>query len=737
MILNQRELKRQIFDKKKKIKDKELFLSEMYRTLLTNMKTGVTSFKTKGQSYVYDGPEDKIAFTDGYDTYINYNNELVAGLDKTQKHFVFCGLNLHECAHILFTNFSLSKKSSDKLAEGVLYPSPTTNPYTDELEEYLADNGGTALVGLHYSILNCMEDGFVDRAIYRLIPGYGHCLKLVNKIAADKLSYRKSYEEQVKEKLSDEEIFFNLVLNYSRHGDIFIAEEAMDDELVKSFYEVKPIIAEAVKEFSPMLRMRKMNTVFCYLFHFVKMQNDKQQNNQSQQGSQQGQQGNSQDSQQNSQSSQGTGSSQSPQSNHGEQGEQGEQNSQEQQSQGDENQNKNGEDGSSSGQNTQNGEGDGQNGSKTPSTPSLSDVLKSLEEKSYDGEKTERKGNTEVNQEAVAIMQQTPGEEEEQNASAESPKTSPELERLGDIYAESKVQQEQEKEISANMKCDVKAFLDGEAAHANISCDCRRAKVTDRAIREYNESHTELDFIVRRFISDFEREIKERQLGDTFNNLYNGKRFEARQLVRSDKKFFSNKKAPEDIPDMAVGIVVDNSGSMSGDRIETAKKCAYITYEFCRKLGIPVFVCGHTTNDSKVQLELFADEHSIDGRDGMRIFDMHAQERNRDGYALRYGLNKLYNIPANDRILLVISDGRPNHDGYGLQSGKDDCQKCVTEFLKKGVLTITAAIGDPQGVKYVYKDGVSDRNSAKFMDITDLKKLPKAFIKIIKEHLEY
>ena len=44
--------------------------------------------------------------------------------------------------------------------------------------------------------------------------------------------------------------------------------------------------------------------------------------------------------------------------------------------------------------------------------------------------------------------------------------------------------------------------------------------------------------------------------------------------------------------------------------------------------------------------------------------------------------------------------------------------------------------GIEESVKSVYKEGKSDKNSATYMDLSDLKKLPKAFVKVIKKYLE-
>lgn len=314
------------------------------------------------------------------------------------------------------------------------------------------------------------------------------------------------------------------------------------------------------------------------------------------------------------------------------------------------------------------------------------------------------------------------------------------LEKIAEKVAESKVSSKQESEILAQSMCDVKAFLDGVSAHKNISPYIMRQKVTMAGKKKYDEEHNELDAIVRRFISEFEKEIKDRQTGDTLTGLYSGKRFTAREAHRFDKKVFNRKILPEDIPNMAIGIMVDLSGSMSGKRIEEAIKTVYITYTFCRRLNIPVFVVGHSTDDEQVMLISVVDEKSLDGKDKYRIFGMDTYHCNRDGYALRYCLKRLEKMQAEQKLLMVISDGRPNHHGYGVNTGKEDCQSAVKSAIKKGIFTITAGIGDSEQVRSIYKVDVkgkelSDKSSATYLDLSDLKKLPKAFVKIIKDKL--
>lgn len=677
MIHSQKDLKKAIFREKENMKEKDIFLSENYNVFLTQMQQGVTECGFKGSATMFNDPKGPIAFTNGICTYINYNSDLTAGLKKVEKHYLFCGLNLHECGHQLFTDFALINTTIDKLQNGEIYPAPADNAHMPELRNFLAAGNGPALMDAFQKLNNCIEDGFVDRAVMKVVPGYASCLRFVNSI--DKVIGDCTYAEMQSKHLPEESIFINLVLSYARHGIKAYEESDRSNELVAYVEEILPCINKAVMEASPFQRMKEVWTVFSYLFHFIKIQNDKNQN-----GSQTA----------NSQNKKNVSSSQ-------------------------------GQSGSAG------------NNESTQQEDSLSKHLQGLGSQMSNSEKIEHQNTQAPNQSAIQAMNNMASDEDPGkplSGQENAPSSSKELEHLTEQIAERITAQKQEAEILANMKDDTQA-LGGVSIHKNISARISRIPVSKEGIQAYEALHGELDTIVRRFLKDFEKEIKDRQTGDTLTGLYSGKRITMREAYRYDKKVFNRKILPEDIPDMAIGILLDMSGSMSGDRLAAAIMCAYITYEFCRRLHIPCFVMGHSTHDFDVTLFSAVDESSLDNMDKYRIFSMEAKDSNRDGYALRYCLNKLGKIPAVDKILMVISDGRPNHYGYGLTEGQTDCQNAVSEALKKGITTIAAGIGDSEQVKKVYKEGISDKNSAIYLDLSDLGKLPKAFIKIIREKL--
>ena len=724
-MLSQKELKREIFSQKEKLKDHELFVSDSYNKFLTQMQDGITECKSGCEAFMTENTES-IAYTDGTRIYISYDSLLSKGHNRKERHLIYCGLNLHECGHLLFTDFQLMMKSMEALKKGEMYPTPEDNPYLQKLRNFLYTTGNEQyILPIFKKLDNCIEDGFVDRAVMAMVPGYARCLRYVRN--EDNSLEKMTYKEMVDKKCPRVHIFIAMTLFYARHG-LLLFDDSDSGELIDSFKEVMPVIKKAVFSASPFQRKKMVWKVMCYLYNFIEIDNNQQKNN-SQNGAQQG--NNSQSGTQQGNSSQ----SGAQQGNNSQSGAQQGNNSQSGTQQGNSSQS-----GAQQGNNSQ-GDAQQSNGSVCGESPqSIQEALKQADAAMRNTESTKHNNTVAPNEQVMSALENklnsaSGKSSEEKKADGTGNLECSELDSIANKVAEEKIFQKQEDEIKKDMSQKVTSYLSDAPIHRGIHAKCTRAGVTERATSSYEKEHRELDSIVTRMITEFEKEIKERQTGDTLTGLYTGKRFEAREAYRYDKRVMSRKIIPEDIPDMAVGILVDCSGSMGGDKIHYAIQSAYITYSFCKRLQIPVFVVGHTTSGNDVSLISVADENSLDNNDKIRIFDLRSQNCNRDGYALKYCMEKLKHIVAEQKLMMIISDGCPNHTAYHLNEGRADCQAIVKDGIKNGITTIAAAIDDAVNVQSVYKKGISEKNSAEYLDLSDLRKLPKAFVKIIKKRL--
>ena len=224
------------------------------------------------------------------------------------------------------------------------------------------------------------------------------------------------------------------------------------------------------------------------------------------------------------------------------------------------------------------------------------------------------------------------------------------------------------------------------------------------------------------------RNVKEE---DVLKHRHFGSKLEARDTYRLDNRFFSKKKAPSNIRNMAIAVLVDLSGSMSGNRIESARKAAMLLYDFAKGLGIPIMVAGHTENYEDLkefQYYRFAEFDSVNDKDKYRLSQIEEYSNNRDGMALQITSELLMKRPEETKLLIIISDGQPAADNYGGEAAIQDMQDIVRTYKRKGIETFAAAIGsDRDTIRSIYKDG--------YIDIDDLSKLPKALVKLVKKRI--
>ena len=141
-----------------------------------------------------------------------------------------------------------------------------------------------------------------------------------------------------------------------------------------------------------------------------------------------------------------------------------------------------------------------------------------------------------------------------------------------------------------------------------------------------------------------------------------GRRLDAHALCRNDGKVFYKNALPNEIPQMSVGLLLDESGSMcSCDRCTYARAAAIILYDFCESLEIPVMVYGHSTDcyDGKNSVELYsyAEFNGFDNDDKYRLMDISARGSNRDGAALRYVAEALSKRSEAVKLLILVSGG--------------------------------------------------------------------------------
>jgi nitric oxide reductase activation protein len=154
------------------------------------------------------------------------------------------------------------------------------------------------------------------------------------------------------------------------------------------------------------------------------------------------------------------------------------------------------------------------------------------------------------------------------------------------------------------------------------------------------------------------------------------------------KRYWYRNIQGEGVPDMAVMLLIDGSGSMRGDRQKAAMHSAVILHEVLKKQGIPHTIVEHRAGGGKPEIDINI-LVSFQGRDEekMNLMRLDAYGDNRDGLALFWAERYMAENTSNDhRVIIVLSDGLPAHaaDGYYPPVSTKDTANAVKKITKRG-----------------------------------------------------
>ena len=128
-------------------------------------------------------------------------------------------------------------------------------------------------------------------------------------------------------------------------------------------------------------------------------------------------------------------------------------------------------------------------------------------------------------------------------------------------------------------------------------------------------------------------------------------------IVSNEKRLFE-KIIRGDQSEFVVDILMDASGSQRDRRGDVAVQ-AFIISEALSIAGIPHRVQSFCTCWDYTILQRFR-EYDAPREENRKVFEYSTSANNRDGLAIRTVVHTLLQRPEENRILIILSDGRPN-----------------------------------------------------------------------------
>lgn len=267
-------------------------------------------------------------------------------------------------------------------------------------------------------------------------------------------------------------------------------------------------------------------------------------------------------------------------------------------------------------------------------------------------------------------------------------------------------------------------------AHKNIIIEENHPK-PDKSLRQeynalYNEFKSNIDYYNGCFLQMLQtnRTVKE-------NGYQYGLGISTKRLGDTKKRHWYRNVNEQDVPDLAVLILIDGSGSMSGEKRRNATKAALILHEVLEKQGINHSIVEHRAHGGKNTMEsnILID---FNGKPDQKynILKIHATNVNRDGLSLLWAERYISKQSNDNKLIIVISDGQPYHNEYSGKVAREDTHEIVKKIEKHNIGVIAIALEENESnvcyedLKTIYPN---------LINCPEPKKLTRKLLEIIKK----
>ena len=260
-----------------------------------------------------------------------------------------------------------------------------------------------------------------------------------------------------------------------------------------------------------------------------------------------------------------------------------------------------------------------------------------------------------------------------------------------------------------------------------------------------------VDHMVGPLQKDLERAISARSLATWEPGRRSGRLHAANlsRLAVGDARVFRRKHETTS-KDVAVELVVDASGSMSGFKVHLATQAAYALASVLERINISCEVVAFTTGQPAFEMERLRKEEQKIGRSFTRIESLYmpviksfnerlgSETRKRfgwlpnssilrnniDGECVEVAARRLMARRESGKVMIVLSDGSPNARGdhYALEK---HLEETVKKLEKTGMKIVGIGIAD-SSVRQFY---------SKHLVINDVDELPNRVIKELRHLL--
>lgn len=276
---------------------------------------------------------------------------------------------------------------------------------------------------------------------------------------------------------------------------------------------------------------------------------------------------------------------------------------------------------------------------------------------------------------------------------------------------------------------------DASPVHKNIKINENHPKINLNMRTAYknifDKYRVNINTYNSRFLQLLQAQVPTREYRYQF-----GSGIRSRDLGDTKKRYWFRNQMGNDIPDLSVLLLLDGSGSMDGERRNSAMTSSIIFHEVLKKQGIEHAIVEHRARFEapEVDINILVDFGGKE-EEKYNILQLKAEGENRDALALfwaeRYINTKTY---CENKLIIVISDGNPSHeyDDYTPPVSVKDTANAAKKIMNRGTNIIAVSLDDAEDFS-TYED--LKEIYPNLIGCNDLKRLTGQLLQVISKQL--
>jgi len=276
--------------------------------------------------------------------------------------------------------------------------------------------------------------------------------------------------------------------------------------------------------------------------------------------------------------------------------------------------------------------------------------------------------------------------------------------------------------------------------HKNIKLEVIKPKINKNLKRAYQNMAKKYQLQINSYSSNISQYLKA-DIEDIEEKKLFGSGISSKNLSDTKKRYWHKKYVKQGIPDIGFLFLVDGSGSMDGELMDSVMASMVIIHEVFKRTNIQHSIVEHRAiyDEPKLIHNILVD-FQYKNEEPYNILGLKAEDGTREGFSLYWAEKHLKkNCHAEYKVIIMISDGAPAHTCEGTIDyvppvSIKDTAEAVKKIIRRGTPIVAIALENPddddncyEQLKMMYPDVIS---------CNDISKLTGQLLRIISKFFQ-